>query len=139
MLLVCLEKFFLNLEVLVSLHPPLNVSWPLFSGRFSLRHSLDLWPFKCQKGNMINCNCDMDSCPSRASLRSQRSLREGLSYFTHLSDRNCISVISNQKMKFFWTHFSICFSQPWKCDQWCSELCFVVLSLQKLLLYELKL
>lgn len=126
-----LEKFFLNLEVLVSLHPPLNVSWPLCSGRFSLRHSLDLWPFKCQKGNMINGNCDMDSCPSRARLR-------WLSHFRQSSDRNCISVISNQKMKCFWTHFSICFSQSWNCNQWCSHrtLCFVVLNLQKLLLYD---
>lgn len=48
--------------------------------------------FKCQKGGVVNSNCDMDSCPSRAGL-------SWLSHFTQLSDRNWISLISNQKMK----------------------------------------
>lgn len=72
---------------------PLNFSWPSYSGRLSESQfgSLALY-FKCQKGGVVNGNCDMDSCPSRAGL-------SWLSHFTQLLGRNWISVISNQKMK----------------------------------------
>jgi len=53
---------------LCSLPPSLNFGWPARRGRFSLHCSLDLRPFKRQKGGMVNGNCDVDSCPSRAGL-----------------------------------------------------------------------